>query len=32
MEVNVKVLISEEEVKEKIKAIAGRINEDYAGK
>lgn len=32
MEVNVKVLISEEEVKEKIRAIAEKINADYAGK
>ena len=32
MEVNVKVLISEGDVKEKIRAIAEKINEDYAGK
>lgn len=32
MEVNVKVLISEEDVKEKIRAIAEKINADYAGK
>ena len=32
MEVNVKILISEDEVKEKIRAIAERINADYAGK
>lgn len=32
MEVNVKVLISEEEIKEKIRAIGERINADYAGK
>ena len=32
MEVNVKVLISEEEVKEKVREIAEQINADYAGK
>lgn len=32
MEVNVKVLISEEEVKEKVLAMARQISEDYAGK
>lgn len=32
MEVNVKVLISEEEVNKKIREIAERINTDYAGK
>ena len=31
MEVNVKVLIDEKEVSEKIRAIAEKINEDYAG-
>ena len=31
MEVNVKVLIDEKEVSEKIRAIAAKINEDYAG-
>lgn len=32
MEVNVRVLISEEEVKKKIQEIAAKINEEYAGK
>lgn len=32
MEVNVRVLIPEEEVKKKIQEIAAKINEDYAGK
>lgn len=32
MEVNVKVLISEEDVNKKIREIAERINTDYAGK
>ena len=32
MEVNVKVLIPEDEVKKKIREIAERINTDYAGK
>ena len=31
MEVNVKVLIEEKEVSRKIRAIAEKINEDYAG-
>lgn len=32
MEENIKVMLSEEEVNEKIKELARKINEDYAGK